>query len=68
MRNPARLYLFAFHSMALFTSFAGVLVVGLALILPDAGWDKVGRGAVLFLVFRIIAKFADKALQESGGI
>lgn len=67
MKNPASLYLFAFHSIASFTRFAGLVVAGMALILPDADWDRAWRGAVLFVVFSLIARFADKALAESGG-
>lgn len=66
MRNPGGIYLFAFHSIATFCSFAGVLVAGMALLLPVPDWDRAVRGAVLFVVFTLIAKFADQALHGAG--
>lgn len=68
MKNPGSIYLFAFHSIATFCSFAGVVVAGMALLLPVPDWDRMVRGAVLFVVFTLIAKFADKALQDAGGM
>lgn len=68
MRNPGSIYLFAFHSVASFLSLAGTLVVGMALILPDPDWDRALRGAIVFVLASLIAKFADKALGESGSM
>lgn len=68
MRHPGSIYLFAFHTVASFTSLAGVLVAGMALILPAPDWDRALRGAVVFVLSVLIAKFADKALEESGSI
>jgi hypothetical protein len=65
MRNPAGFYLFAFHAIASFTSFAGVVVAGMALILPEADWDRFVRGAILFVVSGLIARFASQALEEA---
>ena len=59
--------MFAFHSIAAFCSFAGVVVAGMALLLPVPDWDRMVRGVVLFVVFILIAKFANQALQDAGG-
>jgi hypothetical protein len=66
MRNPVNSYLFAFYVIASFTSFAGLVVMGMALILPEPDWDRVLRGMVLFVVFALIGKFASNALEEVG--
>ena len=63
MRNPAGFFLFTFHAIASFVSFAGVMVAGMALILPEADWERFWRGAVLFAVSSLIAKFAGDALE-----
>jgi|YelNatPaOPRAMG01_1025707.scaffolds.fasta_scaffold257069_2 hypothetical protein len=68
MRYPGSIFLFAFHSAALFCSLAGLLVAGMALILPEADWERMLRGAVLFVVSSLIARFADRALQETDGV
>ena len=67
MKNPGSLYLFAFHSVAAFCSLAGLLVAGMALLLPETDGDRLLRGLVLFAAFGLIAKFADRALQQAEG-
>ena len=58
MRTSAGLYLFAFQTTASFASFAGAVVAGMALIQPEADWDRFWRGAILFVVSSLIARFA----------
>lgn len=66
MGNSGSFYLFAFHSVASFLRMAGALVAGMALILPDPDWDKAWRGAIVFVIFGLIAQFAGQALDEGG--
>lgn len=68
MKNPDAFILFAFYVMASFVSFAGLVVMGMALLQHDAEWDKALRGMVVFIVFALIGRFANSALEESEGV